>query len=267
MLLIKQMLWVYICYRFVDTFLYNVICLERKQQDQAIDILAHQSRLREENDKFNMLESRFFELASNHEEMIRIKDEYKASNEKLRTENIQLRRDNEKLFSKRLNELTEECESLRQFNSSIVVEVKKLEEKNFKLEEMLKEVKESKESEINELNSKYGEKIKILEEESKVAKGKLKAITGDYENIKLKAADLEKNFAEEKAKLAKEKDELLSLVMERGRIIQDKQTENKALATQSAELQKQINASRQRFKDEMDRVDCKFEKNVRLLSS
>lgn len=43
--------------------------------------------------------SRFNELAENHEEMIKFKDEHKRRNERLLKENAKLRKDNETLFS------------------------------------------------------------------------------------------------------------------------------------------------------------------------
>jgi dGTP triphosphohydrolase len=49
--------------------------------------------------KYNMLNSRFDDLASNHQELIKIKDEYKRSNQDLRLESSRLREENERLFS------------------------------------------------------------------------------------------------------------------------------------------------------------------------
>lgn len=49
--------------------------------------------------KYNILNARFDDLASNHQELIKIKDEYKRSNKDLRQENSRLRDDNERLFS------------------------------------------------------------------------------------------------------------------------------------------------------------------------
>ena len=49
--------------------------------------------------KYNILNSRFDDLASNHQELIKIKDEYKRSNQDLRLECSRLREENERLFS------------------------------------------------------------------------------------------------------------------------------------------------------------------------
>ncbi|ELT92309.1 hypothetical protein CAPTEDRAFT_136474 [Capitella teleta] len=66
-----------------------------------------EDRLNSELKKFNILDDRFMDLASNHEEMIRIKDEYKNRNKELMKENSQLRNDNSKLFSKAIEERNE----------------------------------------------------------------------------------------------------------------------------------------------------------------
>lgn len=60
--------------------------------------------LQNEIRKCNLLDQRFNTLACNHEEMIRIKDEYKRINQDLREENDRLKNENSKLFSKAIAE-------------------------------------------------------------------------------------------------------------------------------------------------------------------
>lgn len=62
--------------------------------------------------KYNMLNARFDDLASNHQELIKIKDEYKRSNQELRAENSKLRDDNERLFSGALLEKDQQISDL-----------------------------------------------------------------------------------------------------------------------------------------------------------
>lgn len=57
-----------------------------------------------ETAKCEMLDRRFNELADNHQELIKFKDQYKIENEVLRKENAKLKEDNEKLFSEALQE-------------------------------------------------------------------------------------------------------------------------------------------------------------------
>ena len=62
--------------------------------------------------KYNMLDARFNDLAGNHEEMIKIKDEYKARNIELMKENARLKDDNAKLFSKAIEERDHKIQEL-----------------------------------------------------------------------------------------------------------------------------------------------------------
>ena len=57
--------------------------------------------------KCSMLDARFYDLAQNHEEMIKIKDDYKMRNKELMLENARLLDDNKRLFSKAIEERDE----------------------------------------------------------------------------------------------------------------------------------------------------------------
>ncbi len=59
-----------------------------------------------------MLDERFSQLASNHEELIKFKDEYKRQNKHLRTENTRLKEENRRLFSKVLEEKDQRVQEL-----------------------------------------------------------------------------------------------------------------------------------------------------------
>lgn len=61
-------------------------------------------KLETEIRKHNMIDKRFGELAENHEEMIKIKNDYKKQNEDLRNENKRLSDENSRLFSDALSE-------------------------------------------------------------------------------------------------------------------------------------------------------------------
>ena len=80
-------------------------------RDSAADELDREFK------KYNLLEKRFFDLASNHEEIIKIKDDYKHRNESLRRENAKLKEDNARLFSKTIEEKDEAIRELEVRNS------------------------------------------------------------------------------------------------------------------------------------------------------
>lgn len=75
-------------------------------KDQADNVLKNEIR------KYSILDSRFNCLASNHEEMIKIKDEYKRVNQELREENSKLKNDNSRLFSQAIQDKDQKIQEL-----------------------------------------------------------------------------------------------------------------------------------------------------------
>ena len=80
--------------------------------------------------KFNILDQRFEDLASNHEELIKFKDEYKRQNELLRAENAKLKQDNENLFSKAIQERDIRLSELQKGNEHLKEQCTMLSSKN-----------------------------------------------------------------------------------------------------------------------------------------
>lgn len=80
-------------------------------QRQRDDILT---TLHSETRKFSVLEKRFAVLNQNHEELIKIKDDYKRENEKLRVENGCLKKENEGLFASVVKERDLQIHQLRE---------------------------------------------------------------------------------------------------------------------------------------------------------
>ena len=76
-------------------------------RNNAVEGLESQIR------KYNLLDERFMQLASNHEAMIQIKDEYKAQNTVLKAENRRLQDANKQLFSPMIEQHRAELFELR----------------------------------------------------------------------------------------------------------------------------------------------------------
>ena len=70
--------------------------------------------LKLEMQKSSQLENRFHSLSSNHDEMIKIKDEYKHVNKQLREVNVRLKTENSELFSKELLEKDNHIQDLQE---------------------------------------------------------------------------------------------------------------------------------------------------------
>ena len=88
----------------------------KKHRDEILTALHNETR------KYSVLDKRFAVLNQNHEELIKIKDEYKTENEKLRIENGHLKKENEGLFGSLVEERDSQIQQLRE-------EVKNLQEK------------------------------------------------------------------------------------------------------------------------------------------
>lgn len=80
--------------------------------------------------KYNILNARFDDLASNHQELIKIKDEYKRSNQELRIENSRLREENERIFSGAVMEKDKQIAEMDRKLSSFKEQYTMLEQKH-----------------------------------------------------------------------------------------------------------------------------------------
>lgn len=97
--------WLYCCYEnqlSEVTSKYESSCLHLESLQQS---LADESRQRK------LVEQRFFDLAHNHDEMIRLKDEYKGETRKLRQELLTGQREHEDGMRRSL-ELEDEVEKI-----------------------------------------------------------------------------------------------------------------------------------------------------------
>lgn len=89
-----------------------------------------QTELRNEQGKSEQLEQRFMDLTANHRELINYKDEYKSKNAELIKENKRLQEENEKLFSKELQEKKDTLHKLSQELSNLTEKHIHLENEN-----------------------------------------------------------------------------------------------------------------------------------------
>ena len=80
----------------------------KKHRDEIFTALHNETR------KYSVLEKRFAVLNQNHEELIKIKDDYKIENGKLRIENDRLKKENDDLFGSLVAERDLQIKQLRE---------------------------------------------------------------------------------------------------------------------------------------------------------
>lgn len=218
-----------------------------------------QEMLNAEIRKNTLLEKRFDELASNHQEMIKIKDEYKRSNQDLRLENSRLRDENARLFSGAIVEkdqliadLEKKLASMKEQNSSQELRQRQsIQDLRAKEQELQREVDRLQEQYRTDLKA-LTSKLQDTEERLKGANYKLQNQMDDK-----RSADLESQTKLQA--LVKEKDELLDLAMQRGKIIQKEQTENKRLQKKVEEMEKSVRSMEDKFEREAATVNSNLQ--------
>uniref|UniRef100_A0A3B4WIG2 Zgc:172182 n=1 Tax=Seriola lalandi dorsalis TaxID=1841481 RepID=A0A3B4WIG2_SERLL len=188
----------------------NLICILKERADELLlrcqalqkinteleDTLTDcQKELGGERKKAELLEKRFMDLAANNQAIIAFMEEYKSLNVQLKVENKQLQSENDTLFSQKLQDKEVFVQKLMQDSK-----LEKLAEYQSKLLQQATQ-HQAKEAFIVAFFPQSGMKLKLGMAEEKQA---LKEI----------------NTRESITSLAKEKDKLLSLSMERGRVIQ-----------------------------------------------
>lgn len=102
-----------------DEMLRQCQALERVNGELQNLHINMRTELQNERVKSEQLEQRFMDLAANHRDLINFKDEYKCKNAELMKENTRLQEENEKLFSKKLQEKEKTIHKLSQELSNL----------------------------------------------------------------------------------------------------------------------------------------------------
>jgi len=222
----------------------KLICFLKRRTDDQLDDNKNLSgqyeklqELKEETDEdlenlrthCAMLENRFDELAENHDEMIKIKDEYKSRCKDLQVQNKRLAQENKELFSAEIcrkeNELIEikkqldiEREKVASLTSSQMSKISEFQTLNGSLKvsntQLLKELSE-------------------LQVNLKNTKEKLNSMS----NTQLNTLS---NETKKYSVLLKEKEDLVKEVMSRGHLVQEKQSTIEKLQTSLSEQQNEM---------------------------
>ncbi|KAK1789009.1 hypothetical protein P4O66_014967, partial [Electrophorus voltai] len=238
-----------------DEMLLRCQALERINGELEMLQTAVQAELESERERSAQLEKRFMDLAANHRELISFKDEYKRRNAELTKENRRLREENEKLFSRELQMKEETILKLTH-------ELRELAEQHRHLEKEYQDKTIGFQMKIKELMNQHQIKEASLQDELHNTRKQLKNAEEMCAEMDLKLRQsLERGIMKETEtqekleELVKEKNELLELSMQRGKIIQDKQVEIQELERKKQEAELARKDAENRFEREATAVN------------
>ncbi|XP_068560395.1 coiled-coil domain-containing protein 89 isoform X2 [Cebidichthys violaceus] len=224
-----------------------------------------QKELDGERKKAELLEKRFMDLAANNQAIIVFMDDYKKQNAQLKLENKQLQSENETLFSQKLHDNEVSVQKLER-------EIKQLTEKYSNKENEYREKLSRCQSKLLEQTTQHQAKHASLLNELHDAQQQQREAAEMCNDLKTKLQKAEEehalrkiNLSESITSLAKERDKLLHLSMERGKVIQEKQEEIQQLEIKWKEEKKARAQAEDRFEQEAEAVNA--EVKVKLIQS
>ncbi|XP_024919526.1 coiled-coil domain-containing protein 89 isoform X2 [Cynoglossus semilaevis] len=222
-----------------DELLHRCQALENVNTTLEEKITNYQEELEAKSRKEKLLEKRFTELATNTQSIISFMNEYKNENATLKAENKQLQLENNTLFSQKLQDKEGVVQQLKQ-------EIKLVTEDSTVREKVFKEKLAEYQSKLDETTQQQVMEVSLLHqlhdaqqqqnEAVETSKGLKLELERAEEKFALKEMDLRKTIAG----LAEEKSKILSLSMERARVIQVKQEELQHLKKRWKEERKTI---------------------------
>ena len=133
---------------------------KRSYEEALAERRGLDAKLQEEERLKTLVEKRFNTLAENHEKMIKIKDEYKHSNQALMVENEKLKQENQMRFSAAIEERESQLSELREELQAKYRRERELEERCTRFEARVAETEEQ----LCVVEEKSGKEVERLEE-------------------------------------------------------------------------------------------------------
>ncbi|XP_006895341.1 PREDICTED: coiled-coil domain-containing protein 89 [Elephantulus edwardii] len=218
----------------------QLICILKRRSDEALERcqvlellnveleekrVEEAEKLKAQSKQAQKWEERFMTLAANHELMIRFKDEHKQQNVKLREENEKLRLENKNLFSQALKDQEAKVLQLTSQKKSLTKELESLKQRCVQDASQA----QTREKELLELQS---QQASIHAKEKEQLRSQLQSLEEQHQQALERMAKAEEAHSilsqELQTRLqtvTREKEELLQLSMERGKVLQNKQAE------------------------------------------
>ncbi|PAA56781.1 hypothetical protein BOX15_Mlig004999g2 [Macrostomum lignano] len=202
-----------------------------------------EQRLERELQRFRVLEEQFETLSSNHEQLIQFNNEHKQQKEWLQKENTKLRDHFETLVAARLRERD--------------AETSRLTERLATAERQLQESRQEAGQTADRLNARLAElsaRAERLEADAAAAKAAVRERDAQLAELRAAAAAEGESGRTKLAELTKEKDSLLTLSMERGRLCEEKQRELKAARERQEVAERRLRELQDRYSRDTEAV-------------
>ncbi|XP_063729491.1 coiled-coil domain-containing protein 89-like [Symsagittifera roscoffensis] len=221
----------------------------RKVFEDLVDGLQHtineyEEQVEADKLKFRLLEENFDVLASNHHEMIQIKDEYKQQNEKFRMKNESILEENRFLLG---NRSAEKAQAVKTLNQTIEQLQKELQAVSHDKRKTDAEFIESR----NNWNSEKESFERQLTSLNKALDGSLKEVARITDELKEEKTMSSRAHSD----LKRDKDKYMELARDRGVLVEEKTAETKRVTEKLASIEKELNDATSRFEREAMRVD------------
>lgn len=222
----------------------QLICILKRRSDEALErcqILEllntelEEKRMQElekmklQSEHVQKIEGRFMTLAANHELMIRFKDEHKNENIKLKEENEKLRQENSNLFSQALKDQEAKVLQLTAHNKALVEELEVLKQRCAHDASQA----QAREKELLGLQTQqacaHAKETEQLRSQLQSLKQQYRQATQQMAKDQEAHSSLSQELQTRLQTVTREKEELLQLSMERGKVLQNKQAEIRQL--------------------------------------
>ncbi|XP_059198194.1 coiled-coil domain-containing protein 89-like [Centropristis striata] len=215
-----------------------------------------QKELDGERTKVKRLEKRFMDLATINQAIIAFMNRYKYQNAQLKMEKEQLQSENDTIFSKKLEDkevlVTKLMQEIKQLTEKYTNEENKYREKVAGFQSKLQEQT----TQLQAKNASLFDQLHDAQQQQRDAVEMCNDLKMKLEKAKEEHALKEINMRESITSLIKEKDKLLNLSMERGKVIQEKQQEIQQLEAKWMEEKKAWAKAEDRFDQEAEAVNA-----------
>ncbi|NXU93836.1 CCD89 protein, partial [Xiphorhynchus elegans] len=201
------------------------------------------------------LEGRFMDLANNHEKMIQFKNEHRKRHMQLWEENKRLRQENEALFSQAVREKEAEVLQLAAQARKLSQQLHSLQEKHayesHRAQEREKELLEAQ----SHQEGAYTREVDSLKKQLQFLEERHQQAIARAEQAESQQRAQGRELQTKLERAHEEKEQLLSLAMERGKALQDKEQEIQELGEKLEAAEEAMQRAGRCFEKEAEAVD------------